>query len=123
MEEVGDVDFDVDEDVEAGEGGGVDGDEAAVAVVNEEVGGEGGGGEVIDAAGAVGDIGEDVAVGDIGEGGEDVGEGEGVHEEALRELKGEALGAGGEDAPHRLVNLEVVVGREDGYGGVQKRVV
>lgn len=68
------VDFDVDEDVEAGKGGGIDGDEAAVAEVDEEVGAERVGGEVVDAAGAVGDVGEDEAGGGGGEGGEDVGD-------------------------------------------------
>lgn len=120
---MGDVDFDVDEDVEAGEVGGVDGDEAAVAVVDEEVGAEGGGSEVVDAAGTVGDVTEDVAVGDGGEGGEDIGEGKRVHEEALGELEGNALGSGGEDAPDGLVYLEVVIGRENGYGGVEKRII
>jgi len=123
VDEVRDVDFDVDENVEAGDRGGVDGDEAAVAVVDEEVGIEGGGGEVVDAAGAVGDVAEDVAVGDGGEGGEDVGEGKRVHEKALGELEGDALGARGEHAPNGLVNLEVVVGGEDGDGGVEKWVV
>lgn len=118
-----DVDFDVDEDVEARDGGGIDGDEAAVTVVNEEIGAEGEGGEVVDAAGAVGDVAEDEAVGNGGEGGEDVGEDKRVHEEALGELEGDALGSRGEDAPDALVDLEVVVGRENGDGGVEKRVV
>ena len=103
------IDFDVDEDVQAWDGGGIDRDEAAVAVVYEEVGGECGGGEVVDAAGAVGDVTEDEAAFDGGEGGEDVGEWEGVHEEALGELEGDALGTGGEHAPDALVDLEVVV--------------
>lgn len=58
-----------------------------MAVVDEEVGVEGGGGEVVDAAGSVGGLGED---GDLdgggGEGAEDVGDGEGEHEEAVGEL-------------------------------------
>lgn len=123
VDEVGHVDFDVDENVEAGDSGGVNGDEAAVAVVDEEVRTEGGGGEVVDAAGAVGDVAEDVAMGDGGEGGEDVGEGKRVHEETLWKLEGDALGARGEHAPNGLVNLEVVVGGKDGDGGVEKWVV
>ena len=118
-----DVDFDVDEDVEAGDCGGVDGDEAAVAVVDEEVGAEGGGSKVVDAASAVGDVGEDEAVGDAGEGGEDVGEWERVHEETLRELESHAFCSRGEHAPDALVDLEVVVGREHRDCGAQKRVV
>lgn len=117
------VDFDIDEDIEAGYGGGINGDKAAVTVVNEEIGAERDGGEVVDATSAVGDVAEDEAVGDIGEGGEDVGEYEGIHEEALGELKGDALGGGGEDAPDRFVDLEVVVGRENGDGGIERRVV
>lgn len=120
---MGDVDFDVDEDVEAGDCGGVDGDEAAVAVVDEKVGAEGGGSEVVDAASAVGNVAEDVAVGDGGEGGEDVGEGERVHEEALRELECHALCSAGEYTPNALVDLEVVVRREHGDCGVQNRIV
>ena len=120
---MGNVDFDVDEDVETGDGGGIDGDKAAVAVVDEEVGGERNGGEVVDTTSAVGDVTEDVAAVDGGEGSEDVGEREGVHEEALGELKGNALGAGGKNAPNAFVDLEVVVVRENGDGGVEGGVV
>ena len=82
-----------------------------MAVVDEEVGAEGGGGEVVDAARTVGDVAEDETDVHGGEGGEDVGEDERVHEEALRKLEGDALGSRGENAPHALVDLEVVVGR------------
>lgn len=116
------VDLDVDEDVEAGDGGGVDGDQAAVAVVDEEVGAEGGGRKVVNAAGAVGDIAEDEALGDGGEGGEYVGEDQGVHEEAFRQLEGDALGVGGTNPPDALVDLKVVVGGEQGDGGVERCV-
>ncbi|RYR72842.1 hypothetical protein Ahy_A02g007061 [Arachis hypogaea] len=58
-----------------------------------------------------------------GEGSEDVGEREGVHEEALGELKSNALGAGGKNTPNAFVDLEVVVVRENGDGGVEGRVV
>ena len=64
-----------------------------MAVVNEEVSLEGGGGEVVDAAGAVGDVAEDETVIGAGEGGEDVREVEGVHEETFGKLEGDALGA------------------------------
>lgn len=46
---------------------------------------------------------------DIGEFGEDIGEDEGVHEKTFRELKCDALSAGGEDAPNAFVNFEIVV--------------
>ena len=64
-----------------------------MAVVNEEVSLEGGGGEVVDAAGAVGDVAEDETVIGPGEGGEDVRDVEGVHEETFGKLEGDALGA------------------------------
>lgn len=80
-----------------------------MSVVDQEVGVEGRGGEVVDAAGAVGDVTEDEAVGGAGEGEEDVGEVERVHEESFGELKGDAVGAGGEDPVHAFVHFEVVV--------------
>lgn len=101
----------------------MEGDEAAVAKVDEEVGVEGLGGEVVDAARAVSGVTEDEALGGAAEGGEDVGEDEGVHEEALRELEGDARGVRGADAPDAFVDLEVVVGGEEAYGGVERRVV
>ncbi|XP_015950233.3 uncharacterized protein LOC107475126, partial [Arachis duranensis] len=61
--------------------------------------------------------------GHCGEGSEDVGEREEVHEEALGELKGNALGAGIKNAPNAFVDLEVVVVRENGDGGVEGRVI
>lgn len=66
-----------------------------MAVMDEEVGAEGGGGEVIDAAGAVSDVAENEAVRSVTESGEDIGEDEGIHEKALGELEGDAGGAGG----------------------------
>lgn len=92
-------------------------------VVDKQVGAESGRGEVVDAAGSVGDVTEDEAVRGSGEGGEDVGEGEGVHEETLGKLDGDAFGVGGFDAPDALVDLEVVDGREEGDGGVEGCVV
>lgn len=94
-----------------------------MAVVNQEVAGEGFGREVVDAAGAVGGLGEDddVSVGG-GEGADDVGDGEGVHEEAIGELEGDEGGGGGVDAVEGLVDLKGVVGREEGDGGVEGRV-
>lgn len=118
-----DVNFDLDEDVKTRDFGVVDGDEAAMAVVNEKVGIQGGGGEVVDAAGAVSDVAEDEAVGGVGEGCEDVGEDTGVHEEAFRELESKTLCSGGADAPHAFVDLEVVVLWEESDGGVERRVV
>lgn len=72
MEELPRVDGDLDEDVEDGDGGGVYGDEAAVAEMHEEVRVERARREVVDAAGPVGDVAEDEAVRDGGECGEDV---------------------------------------------------
>lgn len=123
MKELPRVDGDLDEDVEDGDGGAVYGDEAAVAEMHEEVRVERARREVVDAAGPVGDVAEDEAVRDGGECGEDVGDDEGVHEEAFGELKRHARRVGGTRPPDDLVDLEVVVGREKGDGGVQRGVV
>ncbi|RYR72843.1 hypothetical protein Ahy_A02g007062 isoform A [Arachis hypogaea] len=56
-----------------------------------------------------------------GEGNEDVGERKGVHEEALGELKGNALGGGGKNVPNAFVDLEVVVLMENGDGIIEGR--
>lgn len=60
---------------------------------------------------------------DISEGGEYVRDDEGVHEEALGELKGDAGSVRGPHAPYNLVDLKVVVGREERDSGVQRGVV
>lgn len=88
--------------------------------MNEEVSAECGGGEIVDATSAIGDVSEDEDIGGVGEGAEDVGESEGVHQEAFGELKSDAFGGGRkrEDAVDAFVDFEVVVGREDGDGGV-----
>lgn len=114
------VDTDLDEDVEHGEEGGGDGDEAGMAVVDEHVGGERLGGAVGEAARAVGGIGEDEdVVGGVRleEGREEVGKREGEEEQTLRKLQRGAAGAGGADAVRRLGELEVVRRREEAGGG------
>lgn len=60
---------------------------------------------------------------DAGEGCEYVGDDERVHKEALGELESDARGVRGAHAPYDLVNLEAVVGWEEGDGGVQCGVV
>lgn len=117
------IDCDFDKHIEAWDGGSVDGDEAAVAVVNEEVSLKGGGGEVVNAAGPVGDVPKDEALVDAGERGEDIREMEGVHEETFGKLEGDTLGSRGEDPPDAFVDLEVVVGREKRNGGVESGIV
>lgn len=62
-------------------------------------------------------------MGDAGESGEYISENKRIHKQALRELKGETLGSGGADAPDTLVDLQVVVGGQQGDGGVQRWVV
>lgn len=114
-EEVGGVDADVDEDVEGGDLRDGDGDEAAVRVVHEEVAAEGARGVVVDAAGAVGDVGHDEGFGAGAEAGDDVGDGGREEEEAFGELEGDFLGLRGPDAVDGFVELEAVVGREEGY--------
>lgn len=123
VQELPRVNGDFDEDVEHGDGGGIDRDEATMAEVHEQVYVERARGQVVDAASAVGDVAEDEAVGDGGESGEDVGYDERVHEEALRELESYAGGVRGAYAPDDFVNLEAVVGRKERNGGVQRRVV
>lgn len=115
-----DVDANANKDVEDGEARGGNGDEAGVAVVDELVGGEGGGGVIIKATGAVCGVSEDedVVEAESGGGKEDVGKGKSVHEEAIGELEGGAARGGGCEAVDGLVDLEVVVGGEDGSSGV-----
>lgn len=55
---------------------------------------------------------------DAGESGEDVGDDEGVHQKALGELKRDAGSIRGARPPDDFVNFEVVVGGEEGNGGV-----
>lgn len=117
------INLDLDEDVEAGDLSGVYGNQAAMTVMNEEVSSERGGREVVDAAGTVGYIAEYKTVSDVGEGGKDVREDEGIHEEAFGQLEGDALGVSGAEAPDALVDLEVVVGGEEGDGGVEGGIV
>lgn len=92
-------------------------------VVDEEINPKSGSRQVVDTARPVGDVPKYEAVVGAANGREDVGEDQGVHEEALRELEGHALGVRGAYAPHALVDLEVVVARQDGDGGVQRRIV
>lgn len=114
------VNANVHENIEDREARGRDGDEAGVAIVDEEVGGECGGREVIEAAGAVGGVAEDEDFVEASVGGrlEDVGDGKGVHEEAIGELERGATRAGRSDAVDGLMDLEVIVGRKEGGGGV-----
>lgn len=80
-----------------------------MAVMDKKIGVECGGGEIIDATGAISDIAKNEAMGCLAERGEDIGEDEGVHEKTFGELKGDAGGAGGEDSPYAFVNFEVVI--------------
>lgn len=94
-----------------------------MSVVDEEIAAEGLGCEVVDAAGAVGGLGKDNDVGvGGGEGADDVGDGEGVHEKAIGELQSDEFAGGGVDAVKGLVDLEGVVGWEEGDGGVESGV-
>lgn len=93
-------------------------DETRVAVVNEEFSAEGGSGEVVDAAGTVCDVTKDEDGGHVGKGIEDVGENEGEHEEAFRELEGDAGGGEREDSVDGFVDFEGVVRGEEGDSGV-----
>lgn len=122
-EQVGRVDADVDEDVEGRDFGDRDGDEAAVRVVHEEVAPQGPRGVVVDAAGAVGDVGHDEGFGARAEAGDYVGDGGGEEEEAFGELEGDLFGEAGPDAVDGFGELEAVVGGEEGYCGCYVGVV
>lgn len=76
-EEVGSVDADVDEDVESLDLCDVDGYEAAVRVVDQDVASERSGGVVVYAACAVGDVAHDEGLGPWAELRQDVGDGGG----------------------------------------------
>lgn len=91
-----------------------------MAVVDEEVGGERPGGAVSEAAGPVGGVGEDedvVVSAGLEVGREEVRQWEREKEQALGELQRHAAGGRGPYAVRRLVELKVVVGREEGGGG------
>lgn len=94
-----------------------------MAVMDEEIGMESGGGKVINTTSAKSDIAKNEAVGGFAESGEDIGEDKRVHEKTFGELKGNTGGGGGENSPYALVNLEVVVGRKERDGGIQGRIV
>lgn len=94
-----------------------------MAEVHQEVNVKRAPGKVLHAASAVGDIAEDDAVRNAGEGSEDVGDDQRVHQETLGELQRYPRGVRGANAPHDLVNLEVIVRRQQGNGGVQRGVL
>lgn len=114
VDEVGGVDADGDEDVEGGNLGDGDGDQAAMGVVDQEVAAKRSCRVVVDAAGAVGDVAHDQGGGAGAELGEDVGDGRGKEQQPLGELQGDGLGPGGANAVDAFVDLEAVVGREEG---------
>lgn len=91
-----------------------------MAVMNEKIRAKGSSGEVVHAASAVSNVGEDEDVRSGGEGTEDVGQREGVHEKTFRELEGDAWRRGGErkDSVDGFVDFEVVIGWEERYCGV-----
>ena len=128
--QVVDIDADADKDVEGGEAGLGDGDEARVAIVDQCGRPRRPRPPVVHAAGAVGDVPQhDGGAGDGG--GEGVGQGEGKEEEAFGELQRDAeagrlasaftlrqpRGPLPPQPGHRLGQLELVVGGEGGEGG------
>ena len=122
-EQVGRVDADINEDVERLDLGDINGDEAAVRVVHEQVAAECAGGVVVDAARAIGDVAHDEGLDARAELDEDVGDGGGEEEQALGHLEGDLSGARGADAVDGLGDLEAVVGGEQGYGGPEVGVL
>ena len=123
VDEVASVDANGDEDVQSGHVGDGDGYQAAVRIVDKQVATEGAGGEVVDAACAVGHVAHDQGGGAGAEAREDVGDGGGEEEQALGKLQGDGGGARGADAMDAFVDLEVVVRRQEGDGGVDVGVV
>lgn len=115
-EEVGRVDADGDEHVEDLDLGDVDGDQAGVGVVHEEVAAHCARGEVVDAAGAVGHVAHDEGLCAGAEGSDDVGQGAGEEEQAFGELEGDAFCGGGADGVDGFGELKVVVCGEEGGG-------
>ena len=122
-EEVRRVDADVDEDVQRFDLRHVDGDEAAVGVVHEEVAAECPRRVVVDAACAVGDVAHDEGFGARAEAREDVGDGGGEEEEAFGELERDFLRRRAADAVDGFGDFEAVVCREEGDCGEDVWVV
>ena len=122
-EQVRGVDADADEDVEGRDAGDRDGDQAAVRVVHEEVAAEGPRGVVVDAAGAVGDVGHDEGGGVGAEARQNVGDGRREEEEPFGELQRDFAGVAAADAVDRFGDFEGVVGREARDRFVDGRVV
>ena len=91
-DEVRGVDADVDEDVEGFDLGHVDGDQATMGVVDQQVAAQSPRGVVVDAACAVRDVAHDEGLCARAELGEDVGDGRGEDQETLWELQGNAFG-------------------------------
>jgi len=83
-------------------------------VVHEEITFQCAGGEVVDAACAVGYVTHDHRLHTIAERLQDVGDGGGKEEETLGHLQGYALATMPSDRMHGLVELEVVVFGEEG---------
>ena len=94
-----------------------------MGVVHEEVAAERAGGVVVDAAGAVGDVGHDEGFCGGAELGQDVGDGGGEEEEAFRHLQSHLFRTRRTDSVDGLVELEVVILWEKGDGLVDGRVV
>ena len=118
-EEVRGVDADVDKDVEGLDLGDIDGDEAAVGVVDEQVAAESAGSVIINAAGAVGNVTHDQGLDARAELDEDVGDGGGEEEQALGHLEGDLFGAQGADAVDGLGDLKAVVGGQQRNGRLE----
>lgn len=115
-EEVRRVNANVHEHVKRLDLGHIDGDQAAVGVVHEQVTAEGTGRVVVDAAGAIGDVAHDEGLNARTELGEDVGDCGCEEKQALGHLQGYFFRPGGLDTVYRLGNLKAVVGGEQGDG-------
>lgn len=120
---MGGVNADGDEYVECLDSRDINGDEAGVGVVDEEVTGEGACREVIDAASAIGHIAHDDRFGPGTKGLDYVRYCTCEEEEPFGHLQADAGRAGFADVVDCLVDFEVVVGGEEGDGGIEGWVV
>lgn len=117
------VDAYVDKDVQRLDLGHVDGDEAAVGVVHEQIAAEGARRVVVDAAGAVRHVAHDERLDSRAKLRQDVGDGGGKEQQALGHLQRDLFRARRLDAVDRLGNLKVVVGGEQRNGFLELGVL
>lgn len=123
VEEVLGVDSDGDEDVERLDLGYCHRDQTAVRVVYQQIASQRSRGEVVDTACTIRHVSHNQRGYARAKLRQDVRYRRREEEQSLRELEGDGLGARGADSVDAFVDFEVVVGREEGNGGVDVGVV